>query len=421
MTVVGIVAEYNPFHNGHRLLVEEARSKLQPQAVVCVMSGPFVQRGEPAMCDKWARAQMALAGGIDLVMELPFCFAARSAYYFARGALLTLQAAGADHIVFGSESGRLDPLSKIAELLVCESASYQQQLKTGLSRGLSYPAARAYALKQILDDDSPEVSQLLSSPNNILGIEYLHIIKELGLSLKPVTITRRGSEYHDTQVSQLASATAIRQAVRQGHFDKLWSALPQPSMKILKEEIQAGRAPIPVDGLESAVIAQLRLGSEEWLKGIHEITEGLENRILSAANQSGTLAALRKAIKSKRYNLTRVNRMLLYSLFSVSKSQMARFDKAGPQYIRLLGFSSQGRKILQKVKNNSSLPVLSTGRQVAAMIKKSPEQISSEMLSLDIRASDIYSLLSPHPDQRQAGQDYYRKIIVSGSVESSGF
>lgn len=416
MSLVGIVAEFNPFHNGHRWLVNEIRHRLQPEAVVCVMSGPFVQRGEPAICDKWSRTRMALAGGVDLVLELPFCFAARSAYYFAQGALLTLQKAGADYVAFGSETGDLTPLSEIARLLTHETAAFQQELKSGLAKGLSYPAARADAIKAVIGDNSPEITQLLSSPNNILGIEYLHVIRKLGLNLKPFTIARRGAGYHDSEMNELASATAIRQAIYQGRIDRLPYGLPESSLHILQEEISSGRAPTLLDGLESALLSQLRLVSAESLQGIYEISEGLENRFLLAAQQSGTLAALRGTIKSKRYNLTRVNRMLLYSLFSVSKSQMARFDKAGPQYIRLLGFSSQGRKILQNVKINSGLPVLSTGSQVAAVLKNPVGNIGREMLALDVKASDIFSLLSPHPLHRQGGQDYYRQVVESGPL-----
>lgn len=421
MTVVGIVAEFNPFHNGHRWLLEEARSKLQPEAVICVMSGPFVQRGEPAICDKWARTRMALAGGVDVVIELPFCFAARSAYYFAFGALLTLQAAGATHVVFGSESGNLCSLNKVAALLAHETTAYQQILKSELARGLSYPAARASAVKYILHDNSPEMSRLLSGANNILGIEYLRIIKELGLKLSPVTYARRGADYHDIEVSELASATAIRRCIYRGALNRLSSALPEASLTILQEEIKAGRAPIPVDGLELAILNQLRLATRERLQNVYEITEGLENRLLLAARQSGTLPALRNAIKSKRYNLTRVNRMLLYSLFSVSKNQMALFDQVGPQYIRLLGFSAQGRKFLQNVKNNSVLPVLSTGSHIAKMIKTGPEHIRSHMLLLDIKASDVSSLLAPDPGQRQAGQDFLRRVIKLGPGQADGF
>lgn len=411
MAVIGIVTEFNPFHNGHRLLIEKTRSNLQPEAIICVMSGPFVQRGEPALCDKWARTRMALAGGVDVVLELPFCYAARSAYYFARGALLTLQAAGATHLVFGSEAGDLDRLNKVAVLLAHESFSYRTVLKGGLARGLSYPAARARAIEYILQDDSPETKKLLSGSNNILGIEYLRLIHELNLQLNPVTINRQGADYHDQEVSELASATAIRHAIHRGAGQEVSPALPASSLAILQDEIRAGRAPIPVDGLGMAILSRLRLASPAWLKEIYEITEGLENRLLSAAQQNGNLSALRHAIKSKRYNLTRVNRMLLYSLFAVSKNQMTYFDQVGPQYIRLLGFSSKGRKILQKVKNNSCLPVLSTGRHVAKLMKGTPASAGSQMLSLDIQASDVFSLLAPNPLQRQAGQDYLRPVI----------
>jgi predicted nucleotidyltransferase len=375
------------------------------------MSGPFVQRGEPALCDKWARTRMALAGGVDVVLELPFCYAARSAYYFARGALLTLQAAGATHLVFGSEAGDLGRLGKVAAVLAHESPSYQEVLKGGLARGLSYPSARARAIEYVLHDDSPEMKGLLSGPNNILGMEYLRLIHELNLQLNPVTISRQGADYHDQEVSGLASATAIRHAIHCRDSQGISLALPADSLAILQEEMRAGRAPIPVDGLEMAILNRLRLASPAWLKGIYEITEGLENRLLSAAQQNGTLPALRNAIKSKRYNLTRVNRMLLYSLFAVSKNQMTYFDRVGPQYIRLLGFSSKGRKILHKLKNNSNLPVLSTGRHIAKLMKGTPAGAGLQMLSLDIQASDVFSLLAPNPLQRQGGQDYLRQVI----------
>lgn len=411
MAVIGIVAEFNPFHNGHRLLIEKIRAEFRPEAIVCVISGPFVQRGEPALCDKWARTDMALAGGIDVVLELPFCYAARSAYYFARGALLTIQAAGATHLAFGSEAGDLACLSKVAAVLAHELPSYREELKNGLARGLSFPAARAGAIVYVLRDESPEMKQLLSGPNNILGIEYLRLIHELNLPLRPVTVNRQGAHYHDRGVSELASATAIRTAIHQGNNQEARLALPKGSQVILEAEMKSGRAPIPADGLETAILSRLRLGSPAWLKEVYEITEGLENRLLSAAQASGTLAALRSAIKSKRYNLTRVNRMLLYSLFAVSKNQMNCFDRIGPRYLRLLGFSSKGRKILHKLKNNSNLPLLSTGRQIAKLMKGNPAGLARHMLSLDIQAQDVFSLLAPDPLQRQAGQDYRRQVI----------
>lgn len=411
MTVAGIVAEFNPFHNGHGLLIETVRRKLHPKAIICVMSGPFMQRGEPALCDKWARTRMALAQGVDIVFELPFCYATRSAYYFARGALLTLHAAGATHLVFGSESGELGHLIKVAAVLSHELPSYREVLQKELSRGLSFPAARAAAVESVLDDDSPEIKQLLSEPNNILGIEYLRIVHELDLPLKPFTIKRHGAGYHGKEASELASATGIRNAIHLGNSHQASLALPRSSLAVLQAEIEAGRAPIPVDSLEAAILTGLRLACPAWLSEINEVSEGLENRILSAAQQNGTLPELRKAIKSRRYSLTRVNRILLHSLFAVSKNQIACFDRVGPQYLHLLGFSSQGRKILQKLRNNSNLPVLNTGRRIAEFIGKPPCEAGLQMLSLDIKAQDVFNLLKPNPRQRQAGQDYRQQVI----------
>ncbi len=412
MAIIGIVAEFNPFHNGHRLLIEKSRRMLQPQAVICVMSGPFVQRGQPALCDKWARTRMALSEGVDIVLELPFCYAARSAYYFARGALLTLQEAGATHLAFGSESGDLSRLNRVATLLGQEPPQWKKVLKDGLARGLSFPAARARAITHVLNDNSPEMEILLKSPNNILGLEYLRVIHELRLPIHPLTIRRQGSPYHARELSELASATAIRHAIIDGwEKSSIAPALPASSLAILQKEIECGRAPIPENGLEMAILSHLRLASPAELKGIYEIREGLENRLLSAAKQHGSLPELCHAISSKRYNLTRVKRMLLYSLFSLSKNQMTRFDRFGPQYLRLLGFSSKGLKILQKLKNNSSLPILSTGRQIAQVMQKTSADVKHAMLALDIQAQDVSSLLKPNPAQRGAGQDYRCQVI----------
>ncbi|MEQ8173580.1 MAG: nucleotidyltransferase [Syntrophomonadaceae bacterium] len=406
MAVLGIVAEFNPFHNGHQYLLKQTIDQIQPSAVICVMSGNFTQRGEPAICNKWARAEMALQAGVDLIIELPFCFAARSAYYFARGALLTLHKTGVvSHIAFGSESGRLEPLTSVAQLLASEPEAYRSLLKKYLNQGLSFPVARSHALQIALPQDL-QISDILRGSNNILGIEYLHVIYEEKLPLVPITICRQGSDYHSTELGSYASASAIRLAAGKEDPSPLISpTMPLLSWDILQREITRGCSPVLPNALEQSILLRLRSISKADLAKIYEVTEGLENRIKDAARTCTTLDSIRHRIKSKRYSLTRIDRVLLYALLSLSKEQIDSFDRTGPQYLHILGFSSKGRKILQGIKNKSSLDLLLRGKDVARLLNDSSHP-GAQMLALDVMATDIYTLLFPNPLQRTAGLDF---------------
>ncbi|MEN6389222.1 MAG: nucleotidyltransferase [Syntrophomonas sp.] len=407
MAVLGIVAEFNPFHNGHQYLLKRAIEQLKPSAVICVMSGHFTQRGEPAICNKWARAEMALHAGVDLIIELPFCFAARSAYYFARGALLTLHKTEVvSHIAFGSESGQLDSLASVAQILSSEPEAYRSLLKFYLSQGLSFPVARSRALQESLPDKDSQIDKMLRGSNNILGIEYLHVIYEEKLPLVPITINRQGPAYHSAELGAYASASAIRQATRKTAPSLLISsAMPLLSRDIMQREIARGSAPVLPDALEQSILFKLRSTTKADLAKIYEVAEGLENRIKDAARTCTTLDSIRHQIKSKRYSLTRIDRVLLYALLSLSKEQIDSFDRTGPQYLHILGFSSKGQKILQSIKNKSSLEVLSRGKDVARLLNDSSHP-GAQMLALDVMATDIYTLLFPNPLQRTAGLDF---------------
>ncbi len=408
MAVLGIVAEFNPFHNGHRHLIEEAGKAEDFAAIVCVMSGNFVQRGEPALCNKWARARMALNCGADLVIEIPFCFAARSAYYFARAAVQLLSRTGVvTHIAFGSENGNIQTLKKMAAILAHEPQQYKTILKKNLSRGLSFPLARSKSLQEFTDNSDGELENILLGSNNILAIEYLRVIEEENLALVPLGIPRKGSKYHSTKLSTFSSATAIRNALNSsGKTEAIAAAMPAASLEILAEEIQHGRAPVLPDALEQAILFKLRSLHIKDLEKIYEISEGLEYRFKEAAVSCGNLDELRKSIKSKRYSLTRINRTLLYSLFSLSKNQAAHFDKHGPLYLHILGFSAKGRKILQEIKIKSKVKILNRGSDVRKACNQAGLSSSGDMIALDVYAGDIYSLLFPDPKARTGALDF---------------
>jgi len=411
MAVLGIIAEFNPFHNGHLHLLQEANKREQFSATICVMSGNFLQRGEAALCNKWSRTAMALQAGADLVIELPFGFAVRSAYYFARGAIQLLQRTGVvTHLAFGSESGQLSELQNLAHYLSNESPAYQAELKQHLAQGISFASARSLALQSLIPDTN--LHNLLLQPNNILALEYLHVLEEENVSIVPFTILRQGSGYHSPELSPMASASAIRLALLAGeNLETMATTLPPSSLALLQQEIQNGRAPISMDALEQALLLKLRSSSSADLVNIYELSEGLENRILQGAMQCGTLKELKHFIKSKRYSLTRINRILLYILLELHSSQITSFDKYGPMYLHVLGFSTQGQKILQEIKNKSALRILNRGSEVKQACQDQSDPGLQSMLNLDVRATDIYTLLYPDPRHRKGGQDFTNSPI----------
>lgn len=407
MAVLGIVAEFNPFHNGHLHLLQQTQQNGDFSGTVCVMSGNFMQRGEPALCNKWARAKMALNSGVDLVIELPFCFAVRSAYYFARGAIQLLARTGVvTHVAFGSETGDLDTLIPLSGIIRTEPIDFQQHLKHYLGQGLSYPVARACALEQYFHGQINNLKDILASPNNILALEYLRVIREESLSIVPLTVTRGDSGYHSTLLNPMASASAIRSALEsKQELEHIQTSLPASSLHILKDEMTRGRAPVSYDALSPLILANLRTSTPEKLRNIYEVIEGLEYRIIQSALSSGSIKELTQSIKSKRYSLTRINRILLYSLCDLAKDQIEEFDKYGPLYLHILGFSSKGRKILQMIQNKSDITVFNRGKDVKAVMA-GEKSMMQQMLSLDIKSTDLYTLLYPNPDQRKGCQDF---------------
>ncbi|SHH01880.1 Predicted nucleotidyltransferase [Thermosyntropha lipolytica DSM 11003] len=415
MSVLGIIVEYNPFHNGHLHLIKEATKKENFQGIICVMSGNFLQRGEPALCHKWARAEMALAAGADLIIELPFCFAVRSAYYFARGGVSLLASTGiVSHIAFGSESGDLEKLNTLADYWQEETPLFKSRLKHYLDQGLNFPAARSRALEDILDEQE-DLKDFIKNPNDILGVEYLRNIKEKKLDIKPIVIKRTGSGYHSTELGKIASATAIRQALKNNlPLSRIKESLPETSFKILKTEIEKGYAPVFEEELGNLILFKLRTMPEKDLINIYEIKEGLEGRFKKAAFKSADIEELRQNIKTKRYSMTRINRTLLYALFDFTWKQAQLFDEYGPQYIRILGFSETGQKLLKKIKKTSPLPVISRGSEVKKALTKSENPVLREMLSLDVKAGNIYSLLYPRINLRQGGQDFTAEVVRKG-------
>ncbi len=407
MRVLGIVAEYNPFHNGHLYHLKKSIEITGATHTIAVMSGNFVQRGEPAIFNKWARAEMAIKSGVDLVIELPAVYALKSAEGFAMGALGVLDGLGVvDSLCFGSESGNLQKLEYISRILSDEPKGYKALLRYYLSRGHSYPSARASALKEYLGPSAEALIPPLNLSNNILAIEYLKAIKELESNISPYTIKRHAAGYHSRALpSNIASATAIRNGIIKGNafMKKVEKTLPAASLHILNRELSLGRGPVyhNLFSLPSVMLVR-RLGTKA-LTQFPEVIEGLENRIMAAAARETTLSDMLDQIKTKRYTHTRLRRIMTYIFLDITKDLLKELSQHGdPVYARVLALNEKGRSILNKARNISKIPII-TKPADHGFPEGSP---LFKILQKDVLATDLYVLGYAKDGYSSAGQDF---------------
>ncbi len=419
MKVLGIVVEYNPFHNGHKYHIEKSLEATGCDYTVAVMSGNFVQRGEPAIINKWARTKMALLSGVDLVIEIPSVYAVSSAEFFAYGAVKLLESIGiVDYLCFGSEEGDLSNLISIADILIDEDMLYKEQLKTFLKSGLSFPAARASALSKCFNFSGKfNIEHLLRSSNNILAIEYIKALKRIDSKITPYTIKRLSNNYKDKELSgNISSATAIRGHIKETYnqldnshifeLEQFKNSLSPISISILEDEFKSGRGPVFPELFENIILANLRQYGLQDIEQLQDVSEGLENRIKYSAENAGDYGTLIEMLCAKRYPKTRIQRILFYSMTGLNKNIFRAFD--GPAYIRVLGFNSKGRKLLSKILKHSSLPLITK----ASAIDKSISNPMKDMFRLENLATDLYVLAYHDKAQRMAGQEYRNNIVL---------
>lgn len=389
MKTVGLIAEYNPFHNGHKYHMEQAKKLTGADYVVVVMSGDFTQRGYPAITDKFTRTHMALSEGADLVLELPAIYATSSAEYFALGAVSILENLGCiDSLVFGSECGELSILQNIAEFLTCEPAPYQNTLKEKLSLGLSYPAARIQALSESFPEFQEDFSKVLGEPNNILAIEYLKAQKKLNSSITPYTLKRLGASYHQKSLpSVYASATGIRNAVFQNELSStaLQKQLPPKAFEIFVKSLQEKPA-VSLDDFSSYVSYGL-LSNSKNLTDILDIDEFLAGRIQNFLGEYETLSGFADILKTKSYTHTRITRALCHLLLQMTAKDMDCYQTQGISfYARALGFRKSAAPLLKAIKNHSSIPLITKLSKASLYL----EETGLSMLAQDLYASRIY-------------------------------
>ena len=391
--VLGVIAEYNPFHNGHFYHLENSKKLTNCDYSVAIMSGNFSQRGSTSLVDKWQKTKMALLSGIDLVIELPVLYSISSAENFADGAIKILNSLGiVDFISFGSESDDLYILDKIANILYSEPKEYKDFLSFYLKNGASFPKAREYALLKYVDDDdcSNIISSVISSPNNILGIEYLKALKKYNSSIRPVCIPRFKSEYNSNSFSEnIASATAIRNLVKNKDFDIIKDLVPSQTYSILMENINNGHFVPDLNIFEKEIIYILRKMSIEEIANLPDVSEGLEFVINSAVNVCNRLTDLLSLVKSKRYTQTRLQRIFLYALLGITKDDM-NISKNNLPYVRVLGFNENGKRLVSEISKKGSEIQLVTS--VKKFVDFNSNSILKQLLDIDIFATNVYSI-----------------------------
>lgn len=392
MKITGIITEYNPFHLGHLHHLNNAKKDTNCDGVICIMSGNFVQRGMPALTDKWTRAKMAVLNGVDLVIELPLVYAISSAEAFAEGAVNILNDTGVvDYLYFGSEHGDIKDLETIASTLLYEPQTFKDNIKVELDKGLPYHTARSFALKDTLPLVPCE--EILKNSNNILGIEYIKALKKANSCIKPLTLQRAGSNYNDSSInSSLPSATSIRNALKNNSkLESLKNYLPKETFSLLSDLTKNGYNFTFEEDIYPYIRYKL-LTNGENINKVRDVKEGLDNKILKEISNSVSLQDLIMKTKSKRYTYTRINRILTSFFIGLDRYNSKEIANKTTTYIRPLAFNSTGSKILKEIKKKENIKI----------ITKLPKNIDDDKLKLDILGTKAYSILnssvSPYED-----------------------
>lgn len=391
----GIVAEFNPFHNGHKYLIDTIKNNSE-NTVTVVMSESFVQRGECACMSPYARTKMALKCGADLVLSLPVPYATASAERFALGGLSVLGGLGCvDALAFGSECDNAEMLKKCAEVLV--SNEFSVALEKYLNDGISFPAARQKAVEEI---SGKEIAEILSSPNNILGVEYIKAINKLGLNMEINPILRKGVDHDSKEANgNFCSASAIRKMLEnKKSFDAF---LPEKSLNILKEEIKNQKAPASYSSLETAILYKLRSMKPEDFRELPDVSEGLEYRFSEAVKTALYIEDILEKVKTKRYTLSRLRRIIICAFLGIKKEDVS----AHVPFIRVLGFNENGAKILKKAKETATLPIVTKSSEINALGAD-----AKRVFELECFARDMFSLALPVRDE--FGKEMTDKLIV---------
>lgn len=391
----GLVAEFNPFHNGHKYLVDVLKAQGE-NTVTAVMSGSFVQRGECACISPYERVQMALKNGVDLVLSLPVPYATASAERFAAAGVDVLNATGVvEALGFGSECGSKELILNCAKAL--SKPCFKEYIDKYLVNGDSFPEARQKALCDMCGE---ELSSVIATPNDILGVEYTKAIIRNNYDIDIFPVKRVGVNHDSTEVCEnICSASSLREMMK--NEGELQAFMPSLSFDILLSSLKQGKAPADFKNTEGAVLYKLRTMSVEELSSLPDVSEGLEHRIYLAVRSSTTLDEILEKIKTKRYTHSRLRRIILCAFLGITKA-----DALTPvPYVRVLGFNEKGAELLKKAKEKATLPIVTKSSDIKAL-----DENAQRLFSLECKARDLFSLALPVPDV--CGKEMTDKIIV---------
>lgn len=398
MNLLGLVVEYNPFHNGHKYHLEKSKEITNATHTVAIMSGSFLQRGEPALFDKYTRAEIAVKNGVDLVIELPTLYACQSAEIFSHGAVATLNSLNCvNSLCFGSEEGNIDILQTISEILVKEPSDFKITLKNFLDEGIVFPVARSKALYEyiknnhLLELSEDKLQQVLNSSNNILGIEYIKSLIKLNSSIKPYTITRIASKYNSTDIeSNICSATAIRNSLKDNTDLKLIeNVVPLHTFNEINHKINTNFNPV-FDYMFYDLLSSTIIRDVDNLTKYFEVNEGIENKIYSNVFTSKNLEELINSTKSKRYTMTKIKRTLNNILLGINRDDVIKVkDLDRVPYIRILAFNNKGREIIKKIKTSSDIEIITKFSKISHV----DDPIFDTLIKYDLKSSNMYNLI----------------------------
>lgn len=398
MNITSIIAEYNPFHNGHKYHIETAKNTTGADYVIAVMSSSFVQRGDCAIYDKWVRTKAVLLGGADMVIELPVIYSTASAEIFARGAVKIIELTGiADKIAFGAETDNIELIKTTAKLLYESPDEFTTELKNALDKGISFPSARAEAISKFNKD----CSKILNSPNNILAVEYLKALMLFNSNIQPCPIQRNFSEYNSDEIlSSIASATAVRKAIKENQTGLISHTVPSECFGLYNNA-----SPNFSDEFSNALAYKLRIMSADEISKISGISEGLENRILKSVGDYSKISDICSALKTKRYTYTRIMRILFHILLGITKTHEDMFSPTNfDPYIRVLGFRKSAEPLVKELSQKASVPIIMN-------VNKDESKLSNKqkaLLDLEKKATNLYFL----PFSGKCSLDYTMPIII---------
>ena len=412
--ILGIVAEYNPFHSGHLYQINKAKSICAADYVVVIMSGHFTQRGEAAIYDPYLRTEMALKAGVDAVYEMPAAFSTASAADFAFYAVTFLTLLNVDYISFGVEDATLDELENLADILLNESEGFKNLVKEKLSKGYTYPLARKEAflneLKNFKNFDETRIKSLLSTPNNILGLEYIYTIKKIGSHLRPVLIKRKGSDYHDNGIAynkEHSSATALRKYLSlHSELKELESSLMPSSIEIIKKS-----KPLFADDFRGSISRKLYdlLYNDVDLSIYSDISPSLSDRIYKLNKNYSDYETMVASIKSKDYTFTRISRALCHILLNIKKSDTDIY-KNNIKYSKLLGFRKSSGHLLKLIKTRSKLINITKPADAKDILRDEKE--TYRLFMSEVYASYIYNSVYYDKYKTELKNSYSREIVI---------